>query len=249
METSWIWLALVFFVIAFFYSMVGFGGGSSYLAVLALAGLSYQHIPPIALTCNLIVAGGGFIHFYRGGHFEPRKALPFIILSVPMAYLGGTILIKKEFFFLLLGLSLLAAAARMVIPDHYFEKTKEVSWQRAWMVGLPVGGGLGFLSGLVGIGGGIFLSPLLLVMRWVNVKQAAACASFFIFVNSFSGLIGQLQKGSSRYEYFLALSGAVFIGGQMGSRLGSFYLPKVGLQQLMAALILLVAVKLLSGVL
>lgn len=247
MEILGVWLVLAFFTIAFFYSMVGFGGGSSYLAVLALAGLSYQHIPPIALTCNLIVAGGGFIHFYGGGHFKPRKVLPFIVLSVPMAYLGGTILIKKEFFFLLLGLSLLAAAARMAISGHYFEKTKEISWKRAWSVGLPVGGGLGFLSGLVGIGGGIFLSPLLLVMRWVNVKQAAACASFFIFVNSFSGLMGQLQKGSSHTEYLLALGGAVFIGGQMGSRLGSFHLPKVGLQRVLAALILIVAIKLLSG--
>ena len=247
METLWIWLILSFFVIALFYSMVGFGGGSSYLAVLALAGLSYQHIPPIALTCNLIVAGGGFIHFYRGGHFEPRKVLPFIVFSVPMAYLGGSILIKREFFFLLLGLSLLAAAARMVIPDHDFEQTKEVSWKRACMVGLPVGGGLGFLSGLVGIGGGIFLSPLLLMMRWVNVKQAAACASFFIFVNSFSGLIGQLQKGSSHFEYLLALSVTVFIGGQLGSRLGSFHLPKLELQRVLAALISIVAAKLLLG--
>lgn len=249
METTIIWLCITFFVIAFFYSMVGFGGGSSYLAVLALVGLPYQTIPPIALICNILVAGGGFTHFYKGGHFHLKKVLPFAVLSIPMAYFGGKVLIQKELFFLLLGVSLLVAAIRMMIPDNYFEKAREVSRKEAWTLGLPTGAGLGFLSGLVGIGGGIFLSPLLLLMKWANVKEAAACASFFIVVNSLAGFLGQLQKGTAHFEYLLALGISVLVGGQIGSRLGSFYLPKMILQRVLCVLILVVAVKLLRGAL
>ena len=249
MEPLWIWLILAFFVIALLYSMVGFGGGSSYLAVLALAGLPYQHIPPIALICNLIVAGTGFYYFLKGGHFNLRKALPFVVLSIPMAYWGGRIPIGKELFAILLGLSLLAAALRMLMPGDRFDGGREVSPKKAWAIGLPSGAALGFLSGLVGIGGGIFLSPLLLFLRWVNVKQAGASASFFIIVNSLSGLLGQLHKGpiKGEWECLWFLGAVVFIGGQIGSRFGSFHVPKIVLQRVLALLITAVAVKMMMG--
>lgn len=241
------WLPIVFFLIALPYSMVGFGGGSSYLAFLVLAGLSYQEIPPIALVCNLVVTAGGVWHFWRGGHLKLEKVLPYLILSIPMAYLGGGILIGKELFRFILGFSLLAVALRMLLPDALFEHSKRVSVWKAWTIGLPVGGLLGFLSGLVGIGGGIFLSPLLLLMRWVNVKEAAAAASLFIAANSLAGLFGQLHKGTANLELILPLGLTVFVGGQIGSRLGAYHLPQVRLQQMLAALILYVSLRLLGG--
>ncbi|MDP2644026.1 MAG: sulfite exporter TauE/SafE family protein [Desulfobacterales bacterium] len=239
------WLCLAFFLVAFLYSMVGFGGGSSYLAILVLAGLPYQSIPATALVCNLIVTSGCCWYFYRAGHFKLRNVLPFIVLSIPMAYVGGSISITKDFFCLLLGISLLAVAVRMFLPAERFEVTKDISWQQAWAVGLPAGALLGFLAGLVGIGGGIFLSPLLLFMRWVNVKEAAASASFFIMANSLSGLTGQMQKGTAHLEWIFPLGLAVFLGGQIGSRMGAYRIPKLRLQQLLAGLVLYVAVKLL----
>ena len=239
------WIPFCFFLIAFFYSMVGFGGGSSYLAILVLAGLSYQSIPSTALVCNLIVTSGGSWHFYRAGHFRLKNVLPFIVLSIPMAYVGGSVPIGKDLFCLLLGISLLAVALRMFLPSDRFEHANDISWNQAWLIGLPLGAVLGFLAGLVGIGGGIFLSPLLLFMRWVNAKEAAASASFFIIVNSLSGLAGQMQRGSVHLEWIFPLGLAVFLGGQIGSRMGAYQIPKVRLQQLLAGLVLYVAVKLL----
>ncbi len=225
--------------------MVGFGGGSSYLAVLVLAGLPYQSIPATALVCNLIVTAGGSWHFYRAGHFKLKNVIPFIVLSVPMAYVGGGIAIGKDLFCFLLGISLLAVAIRMFLPAERVEHANNISWKQAWLIGLPLGAVLGLLAGLVGIGGGIFLSPLLLLMRWVNVKAAAASASFFILVNSLSGLVGQFAKGPSHLGWILPLGLAVFLGGQIGSRMGAYRIPKMRLQQLLAGLVLYIAVKLL----
>lgn len=247
MDVIPIWISLFFFFIALFYSMVGFGGGSSYLAVLVLAGLPYQQIPPLALVCNLIVTTGGFWNFYRAGHFRLGKALPFVALSIPMAYWGGTFLIGKRLFSLLLGISLMAVAARMIITGKEFQSTKEISPKQTWIFGLPVGAGLGFLSGLIGIGGGIFLSPLLLLMRWVNAKESAAAASFFIVVNSFAGLMGHWQKGVFQLEGLLPLGVAVFLGGQIGSRLGAYRLPQVSFQRFLAGLIFYVSARLIWG--
>lgn len=239
------WLCLAFFLVAFFYSMVGFGGGSSYLAILVLAGFHYQNIPPTALVCNLIVTSGGCWHFYRAGHFKLKNVLPFVMLSIPMSYIGGRLPIGRDPFCFLLGISLLAVALRMFLPAEHFEHTKDISWKQAWVIGLPLGALLGFLAGLVGIGGGIFLSPLLLLMRWANVKEAAASASFFIVMNSLSGLAGQLQKTNAHLEWFLPLGFAVFLGGQIGSRMGVYQVSKLRLQKLLAGLLLYTALKLL----
>ncbi|MDP3920589.1 MAG: sulfite exporter TauE/SafE family protein [Candidatus Omnitrophota bacterium] len=243
------WLIAGFFLIALFYSMVGFGGGSSYLAVLVLAGLSYQTIPSLALCCNLIVTAGGCWHFYRAGHFRIRNVLPFIILSVPMAYLGGRMHVSKEVFCILLGFSLFAVAVRMFMPNRISQDPREISVKHAWAIGVPLGGALGLLAGIVGIGGGIFLSPLLLLMRWVTVKQAAAAASFFILFNSISGLAGQLQKGAVDAALLLPLGLAVFAGGQIGSRLGAYRIPVIRLQQMIGVLVLYVSVRLIMGAL
>ncbi len=239
-------LPVYFFLIALFYSMVGFGGGSSYIALLALMGMPYQTIPPIALVCNLIVVVGGCWHFYRAGYLKLKLILPFVLLSIPMAYLGGRIPISNTAFCFVLGFSLLCVAIRMFVPDKWFENPKEISWKAAWFLGVPMGGFLGFLAGLVGIGGGILLSPLLLFLRWGHVKEVAATASFFILVNSASGLLGQMQKGGADFSLLLPLAVAVFLGGQIGSRLGAYQLPKLRLQQLLALLVLYISVRLIG---
>ena len=249
MEAIPAWLVILFFFIALFYSMVGFGGGSSYLAFLVLAGIPYTLVPPIGLSCNLIVTSGGLWHFFRAGHFKFKIVFPFIFTSIPMAYLGSRMSIGKEVFALLLGISLFAVALRMLLPDRLFENRKEVSWNHAWKVGMPLGALLGFLAGLVGIGGGIFLSPILLLMGWANAKEAAASASFFIVVNSCAGLLGHFGKPAFPVESMVPLAIAVFVGGQIGSRLGAYHVPKVRLQQILAVLIFYVSVKLMFEIL
>ncbi len=242
-----VWLPISFFLVALTYSMAGFAGGSSYLAILVLAGLPFRQIPPTALLCNLIVSISAFFHFRRGGHFDLKKVLPFVVFSIPMAYAGGRMRISKELFCFLLGGALLIAGTRLFVADKAFGEVRKVSPKTRWLVGLPTGAALGFLSGLVGIGGGIFLSPLLLFWKWANPKEAAAAASFFILVNSLSGLLGQLEKTAFGVSpLFLFLGVAVLIGGQLGACLGSYRLPKFFLQRVSAALILYAAFRLIS---
>lgn len=241
------WLPTVFFLIAFLYSIVGFGGGSSYLAVLALTGIPHREIPVIALFCNIIVAAGGFWHFYRAGHLRWKIILPFAILSVPMAYVGGRMELSKEIFRMLLGFSLLVASVRMFISSKKCEMTKDISLKKAWFVGIPVGGALGFLSGLVGIGGGIFLSPILILFRWASAKEAACAASFFITVNSISGLAGHWGKSVPNFQVVFPLAIAVFLGGQLGSRFGARKIANNRLEQVLAAFILYVSVRLIGA--
>ncbi len=242
-------LVPLFFATALIYSMAGFGGGSTYLALLALFSFPYESMPKVALLCNLIVVTGGCWFFYRAGHCKFQKILPFILTSIPMAYWGGTIPIGKRLFTLLLACTLCVAALRMLMSEKAFEARFAPSWKRAWFFGIPVGALLGFLSGLVGIGGGIYLAPLLLLLGWADSKQAAASASFFILVNSLAGLAGQLTKGNLvvGYDSLLPLLFAVFLGGQIGSRLGSRAIPKLALQRITAGLILFISVRLLWG--
>ncbi len=244
-----VWLPVVFFIVAVVYSMVGFAGGSSYLALLILAGFPYQQVPPIALVCNLVVSISACWHFYKGGFFNIRTVLPFVVFSIPMAFLGGKMTISKELFYILLGFSLLMAAVRMVLASRQFEEPRFVSQRKKWAIGLPMGASLGFLSGLVGIGGGIFLSPLLILMRWVSAKQAAAAASFFIMVNSSAGLLGHIQKTMplpGKTLFFLAL--IVLAGGQLGASLGSYRLPRLTIQRVTAFLVSYVAIHLIIKV-
>lgn len=240
-----LWIPVAFFIIAFAYAMVGFGGGSSYLALLILAGLPYQNVPALALACNLIVTGGAFKNFYKAGHFQIKKILPFVILSIPLSYLGATIPINKKFFSILLGLSLLAVAIRMTISQNSFQGSKTIHSKTAWIIGLPLGGFLGFVSGLLGIGGGIFLSPILLLMKWVNMKEASACASLFIFLNSAAGLAGHLQRSSISVHFLMPLGIAVFIGGQLGSRFSAYQIPHPKLTRIMVTLVLCASLKLI----
>ncbi len=248
MDATLLWLPAVFLVIAAIYASVGFGGGSSYLAVLALIGLSYTSIPQAALVCNMIVSAGGVWHFRRAGYLQWHRVLPLVVLSVPMAYLGGLIPLGLELFMYLLGGSLLVAGGRMFLPIHEPKPIPSISTRTMWLVGLPLGGALGLLAGVVGIGGGIFLAPVLILSRWAGARATAATVTVFILVNSWAGLGGQLAKGLYLDATVVPLGIAVFLGGQIGSRLGSRGLSVVNVRRLTGALILVVSARILWGV-
>jgi hypothetical protein len=241
----------LFFLTALLYSSVGFAGGSTYLALLALFAFPYAAMPKVALLCNLIVAAGGFYVFFREGFLSPKKVFPFVVTSIPAAYAGGSIPISKTAFLWMLSLSLLFAGLRLFFSEKAFAAQKEVSWAQTWKVGLPLGAMLGFFSGLVGIGGGIFLAPLLYFLGWAHAKEVATASSFFILVNSLSGLLGQISKSTWTLDgaLVLPLAAAVFLGGQIGSRLGAGTFPKLLLQRGTAALILFISGRLLWGLL
>lgn len=243
------YLPPLFFLTALVYATAGFAGGSTYLALLALFAFPYEAMPKVALLCNLVVAGGGFWVFWRAGYFSPKQVLPFVLTSIPMAYLGGRIPLGKTLFLWLLALSLLAAGLRMLLSERSFAGQREPSWARAWALGLPIGAALGLLSGLVGIGGGIFLAPVLYFLGWSHSREAAAAAAFFILANSVSGLFGQLAKSGPALDWGLALPlmAAVLLGGQIGSRIGAGKISKLTLQRVTAALILSVSGRLLWG--
>lgn len=246
MDPMTLLLPLLFFLTALTYALVGFGGGSTYLALLVLFGLPYTTLPKIALLCNLIVVSGGCYHFARAGHLPWRRVLPWLLLSIPMAYVGGRIPISQERFLLLLGLSLAVAGLRL-----FFIGREQAPRVRAatteWALGLPIGAGLGLLSGLVGLGGGIFLAPLLYFLRWGSARHIAAAASLFIWVNSLAGFCGQVAKSGLSIDghWLLPLGVCVLLGGQVGSRLGSRRLPALGLQRITALFILGVAGRIL----
>lgn len=239
-------LGLLFIIVAAFYASVGFGGGSSYLALLVLWGLPYAVIPVIALICNITVVLGNSLHYLRAGYLNWRLLLPPAIASVPLAYLGGRLVIEKETFVILLFVVLLVAGVRLLINYHrYADDPKLYKTIPLWLGGI-IGSVLGFLSGVVGIGGGIFLAPVLYNLRAGSPQQIAATSSFFILLNSLAGLMGQLQKHGLtdiilNYWYLPVL---VFIGGQLGNLMTIKYIPARILALLTALLVLFVAIRL-----
>lgn len=242
-------LPILFFITALLYAMAGFGGGSTYIALMVMAGLSYITIPQMALICNIVVVVGGCYHFARSGHLKWQRLVPFLITSIPMAFIGGRIPISKSIFLILLGLSLFTAGIRLlVLPPAQNDAKKEPL--HTWKIGLPIGAALGFLSGLVGIGGGIFLSPILYFLKWGSAREIAALCSLFILLNSLSGVVGQFSKSGIMLDVPLItiLIVAVFIGGQIGTRLTIYRLPLQRIQQLTAFFVLSVAIKILWGV-
>src|SRR6266508_1299814 len=183
---------ILLFLVAFLYSSVGHGGASGYLALMALFSISPDVMKPTALLLNLFVSLTSFVQFYRGKHFNWKIFLPFAITSVPMAYVGGLITVDANIYKKILGILLLVPINRFL----FFTNIKVEKLKRSNIfLSLPIGGGIGFLSGLIGIGGGIILSPVLLLLKWTEMKQTAAISALFIFVNSLSGLAGQLTRG------------------------------------------------------
>jgi uncharacterized protein len=225
-------------IIAFLYSSVGHGGASGYLAVMALMGISSAVMKPSALVMNLAVSLFSFIGFYQAGHFKMKLFLPFALASVPMAFYGGTMSLSDSVYKKILAVCILVSILRMV---YQFNQKDVPNRPIPVWAGLLSGGMIGLLSGMIGIGGGIILSPLMLLMRWSNLKETAAVSALFIFVNSLSGLYGQMQKGGIHLTDNMQWAVlATIIGGLFGSYFGSkkFNLPTL---RYMLALGLLIA--------
>jgi uncharacterized membrane protein YfcA len=245
-----IWLTWLFAAVALLYAAVGFGGGSTYNALLVLADLDYQIIPSIALTCNIIVVSGGVYHFGRAGHFRWQLLMPYALLAVPMAWMGGRLPVSETVFVGLLGMTLLLTALHMLMHGMHRARAPGRVSVSPWPLGLPVGALIGFLSGVVGVGGGVFLAPFLYLFTTHSPRQIAALASGFILVNSIAGLSGQLMKrGALELESGWAeawpLYLAVLLGGQLGSRLGALRLPEAWVRRLTGMLLLYVALRLI----
>ena len=238
-------LAILFLVTATLYSSVGFGGGSTYLALLLIWGLPYFIFPVIALSCNIIVVSGNCFNYIRTGNLNLRLLIPYLIGSIPLAYIGGSLPIEKRLFEILLFL-VLAAAGTLLLFNFKSYDDKETSYRKIpILVSIFIGGALGFISGVVGIGGGIFLSPILFLVRAGRPKQIVTTASLFILINSISGIIGQLAKNAvlaevPNYWYLLA---AVLIGGQIGNFLNLKIFPTWILALVTAFLVLFVSIK------
>ncbi|WP_275316380.1 sulfite exporter TauE/SafE family protein [Tenacibaculum bernardetii] len=241
---NWL-IILLFFVIAMLYSSVGFGGGSSYLAVLALTGIAYTQIRSTALICNIVVVFSNVLLFHKEKLLDWHKIIPLVLFSVPLAFLGGILKINQTIFFILLGITLLIAAITM-----WFSKKTTLSVQKNKINSSRnaiYGGVIGFISGMVGIGGGIFLAPFLHLKNWEVPKKIAATSSVFILVNSIAGLFGQYINPNFIIDWNLTsiLLVTVFFGGQIGSRMSHKFFSPIQLKKATAILIAFVSIRIL----
>jgi uncharacterized membrane protein YfcA len=227
--------------VAFLYSCVGHAGASGYIAVMSLFSLAPTVIKPTALILNILVACIGTWQFWRAGHFSWRLFWPFAVLAIPMAFLGGYINLPTHVFKVIVGLILLFSAAGFLFRPPEDSVAEEPSR----FVAIPVGAGLGLLSGLTGTGGGIFLTPLLLFRRWARAKSAAAVSALFILVNSASGLFGNLSSTKRFPSFAIALAIAAMIGGTAGSYLGSQRFEHTRIKRLLAVVLLIAGFKLI----
>lgn len=241
-------LAGLFFLTACLYASVGFGGGSTYTALLVISGTDYRLVPVIALICNILVVTGNVTRYSRAGLIDFKRILPLVITSIPAAWIGGRLNISETVFIGLLWVALLIAGLRLVFDRKPSTDTGHPKSYRKFLNPV-IGGGIGFYSGLVGIGGGIFLAPVLHFLRWGSALQIAATCSLFIFVNSLSGIWGQMIKLDSLSKLgdvvtYWPLIPAVIIGGLIGNYMGVTRFSDTHLKRLTGALILLVALRL-----
>jgi hypothetical protein len=239
-ETLWILTAGVF-AVAILYSSVGHAGASGYLAVMSLLSLAPAEIKPIALALNILVASIGTWQFWRAGHFSWPLFWPFAVLSVPFAFLGGYLNLPSHLFKILVGIVLLLSAAQFLLRPP----AEREPHQPPRLVALGAGGLLGLLSGLTGTGGGIFLTPLLIFLRWGRTKTAAAVSAPFILLNSASGLAGNISATRNFPDFAWALVIAAVIGGTLGSYFGSRRLPQMTIKRLLAIVLTIAGFKLI----
>jgi hypothetical protein len=247
MDPALIYIAPLFLVTALIYAMIGQGGASAYLAILALFNLQYKDIPPIALACNIVATIGIAYHFVRAGHLKIRLVLPFVITSVPAAFLGGTLDLPENFFKVLLICTLVIVAIRMFFWKRPKGEISHPSIKKAFIVGPLIGIFLGLLAGTIGIGGGVLLMPLIIILKWGKVKEAALAGGLFTLVNSVSGLIGHGTKESFDLQLLIPLVLVVFVGSQIGAHLGAKKISSGAVQKIFAVLLFSVAVRLLVG--
>ncbi len=238
-------LSILFFVTALIYSSVGFGGGSTYLAILLIWGVPYTIFPVIALVCNIIVVSGNSINFIRSKNINFNLLFPYLIGSIPFAFIGGSITIEKSLFEILLFCVLLVAGIFLLIESKSFNKEKIKINQIPRLISISIGSIIGFMSGLVGIGGGIFLSPLLFLMKAGYPRHITSSASLFILINSIFGIAGQLTKDQvlDQVINYWPLFLTVLIGGQIGSLLNIKFLSNKILALLTSFLVIFVAIR------
>ncbi|RLD71644.1 MAG: sulfite exporter TauE/SafE family protein [Bacteroidetes bacterium] len=235
-----IFFILAICLVAFLYSSVGHGGASGYLGLMVLFGIDVALMKPSALILNLFVSSIAFISFYRAGHFRLRLLLPFIVTSIPLAFLGATLEVSPELYKKILGVCLFIAALRIVIRTGGNGERLKLSIP----IALAAGALIGFFSGMIGIGGGIILSPLLLLTRWGGMKETAAAAAGFIFLNSLAGLSGHIVAGMEVSPKIILWIVAVVAGGLLGSWTGGFRLSATQLKYLITAVLLIASIKL-----
>ena len=238
-------LSFLFFLTATLYSSVGFGGGSTYLALLLISDVSYLIFPVIALFCNIIVVSGNCFNYIKAGNINFKILTPYLASSVPLAFIGGSLSIDENLFEILLFIVLTLAGTLLLLKFRSFEEKIEVYKKIPKIMSILIGGSIGFISGIVGIGGGIFLSPILLLVRVDKAKNITTAASLFILINSISGLAGQLTKSSiinEVYSYW-PLFLLVLLGGQLGNFLNLKIFPTRILALVTAVLVIFVAIR------
>ena len=242
MENYTILFLIVLALVAFMYASVGHGGASGYLVFMALANIAPPQMKAAALVMNIAVSSISFFAYYRAGHFKLKLFLPFAIGSVPMAFIGGQMLLSDQLYKQLLALCLFIATIRMLVKTKPGQEVKPMPVA----AGVLCGGVIGLLSGMLGIGGGVLLSPLILIMHWAGVKQTAATSALFILLNSISGLVGFISKGNISFPpYFEWMLPIVVISGMLGAYYGSKKFEQQTLKQLLAIGLLITCYKLL----
>ena len=238
-------LSFLFFLTATLYSSVGFGGGSTYLALLLIWDVSYLIFPVIALFCNIIVVSGNCFNYIKAGNINFKILTPYLVSSIPLAFIGGSLSIDKSFFEILLFIILTLAGTLLLLKFKSFDVKIAVYKKIPKIISILIGGSIGLISGIVGIGGGIFLSPILLLFRVDKAKNITTAASLFILINSISGLAGQFTKSSvinEVYSYW-PLFLLVLLGGQLGNFLNLKIFPARVLALVTAGLVIFVAIR------
>ena len=239
-EHMWLFLC-VLPVVAFLYASVGHGGASGYLALMVLFSFAPATMKPTALLLNLFVAGIAFYHYFKAGHFNKKLFLSFAIASIPLAFIGGMIEIDASIYKKILAVLLLFAVLKML--NVFGKESDHIKQVKVWQ-GLLIGGLIGFFSGLIGIGGGIILTPVILLLHWGKMKEAAAVSALFIWVNSGAGLTGQLMGGAELSVQAITLVALAVLGGWFGSYYGSKKLNNSSLRYLLSIVLLIAMVKL-----
>lgn len=236
-------LLCILLIVSFLYSSIGHGGASGYIAVLSILGMSHEIIRPSALVLNVFVASISFIQYYRGGHFNWKLFYPFALLSVPMAYLGSFVDLDPTWYKRIIGICLVIAVLRII--GLFQPKDEAVSKPAPLIIVLIIGAVLGFLSGMIGIGGGIILSPIILIFGWGNLKETAAVSALFIVVNSIAGIIGLLGQHvlwPHELPYWIIVT---ILGGFFGAYWGSKKAENKTLKHVLAVVLLFAAFKLI----
>ncbi len=235
-------ISVLLFFVSILYSSVGHGGASGYLAILSFFSFSPNEMATTALILNILVSGIAFYFYMKAGYFSFKLTLPFTLTSIPAAFIGGVLHISNEIYYLLLAIALIFAAIRMVMPSNEKDIKSNIKLPK-YPITLTSGASIGLLSGIIGVGGGIFLSPIMILMRWAGTKETSATAAFFILVNSIAGLAGRYTHNDIRIEVLLPFIIVALIGGCIGSYMGAHKFSSLALRKILSVVLLIAAIK------